>query len=81
MTRDEKKKSFLLSMIFNPEIVWLPEDYEEILLDLNLWPKGMMHVQKVALLKQDEFTIRGTTFHTKQPRLIFQSRDGTKHEK
>jgi len=74
-----KPSKFLMSYIFNPKEVDLPESYEAEILGLNIWPKGMfMLAQKKALLAQEEFVSRGTLFRTKQPRLIMTYANGRK---
>lgn len=73
-----KPSKFLTNYIFNPKEVDLPESYEAEILYLNIWPKGMfMLAQKESLLRQKEFTINGTLFRTKQPRLLMTYADGT----
>ena len=73
-----KSSKFLTNYIFNPKEVDLPESYEAEILYLNIWPKGMfMLAQKEKLLAQKEFTINGTLFRTKQPRLLMTYADGT----
>lgn len=67
----DKKTVFLSNYIFNPITVLLPSDFDEIILGLNIWPKGMMEPQKRQLMMRDEFTINGTTIIRGEPLLAF----------
>jgi len=73
------QNKFLTSYIFNPKEVDLPEIYEEEIIPLNIWPKHVfMYAQKRALLDLPEFTMHGTLYRTKQPRLIMTYSNGNK---
>lgn len=62
---DKKRKEFLLHYIFNPLEVELSADYEEILLSLNVWPKGCFQlIQKKNLLAKPSFNLGSTRIVT-----------------
>lgn len=63
-----KKDIFLLHFIFNPMEVDLPDGFDDVLLALNIWPPHIAGIeQKKAIIAQQEFTIRGTTFYRNPP--------------
>jgi hypothetical protein len=62
---DKKRKEFLLHYIFCPLEVELSADYEEILLSLNVWPKGCFQlIQKKHMLSQPSFNLGKTRIVT-----------------
>jgi hypothetical protein len=73
---DKKRKEFLMHYIFCPLEVELSADYEEILLSLNVWPKGCFQlIQKKKLLSQPSFSLGKTRIVTgcAQTTITFQS--------
>lgn len=64
------KSLFLTNYIFNPYEVELPAKYEDAIIGLNIWPKGMLEPQKRALLAKEFFDLGSTRFYTNKPTLI-----------
>lgn len=77
MDHEQRKRDFLTHYIFNPLEVWLPESYEQILLELNVWPSTMLMPQKKALLSRKSFNLGSTVIHTKAKKLKFKMSDGS----
>lgn len=68
MSKRDRKSVFLLHFIFNPCEVDLPDGFDDVLIELNIWPKHIAGIeQKKAIIAQQEFTIRGTTFYRNPP--------------
>lgn len=62
---EKKRKDFLMHYIFCPLEVELSADYEEILLSLNVWPKGCFQLmQKKNLLAKPSFHLGKTRIVT-----------------
>lgn len=62
---EKRRKEFLMHYIFCPQEVQLSAADEEILLSLNVWPKGCFQLlQKKNLLKQPVFHLGKTKIVT-----------------
>lgn len=62
---EKRRKEFLMHYIFCPQEVQLSAADEEILLSLNVWPKGCFQlIQKKNLLKKPEFHLGKTKIVT-----------------
>lgn len=66
-----QQEKLLLILIFPIREIWIPEDWEEALLNVNIWPSDYTTEQCREMFKQKEFTRKNTVFHTKAERLEY----------
>jgi len=76
---DKMRKDFLMHYIFCPDVVELSAAYEDVLLSLNVWPKGSMEQQRRGLLKREQFRLGNTTIKTGFAQTTIISRGGDRH--
>jgi hypothetical protein len=76
---EKMRQEFLRHYIFCPEAVELSAPYHDVLLSLNVWPKGSMEQQRRGLLQRTEFTLGNTLFKTGFDKTTLISRGGDRH--
>lgn len=73
MNPEQKEKQQLLIQIllFPIREISIPEDYEDALVNVNIWPMDYTNDQCREMFKQKQFTRGGVVFHTKAERLEY----------
>lgn len=66
-----QKEKLLMILIFPIREIWIPEDWEEALLNINIWPSNCTPAQCREMLKQKQFQHANTVFHLKAERLEY----------
>ena len=66
-----KRDQIIHILIFPIKAMWIPEDYEEALLDVNIWPSNYTRAQCREMFKHPSFTRNNTVFHTKAPKFEY----------
>ena len=75
---EKMRQEFLTHYIFCPEEVELSASYHDVLLSLNVWPKGCMEQQRRGMLKREQFRLGNTLIKTGFAKTTIVSRAGNR---
>lgn len=67
----EKQQQLIRILLFPIREIWIPENYEEALVNVNIWPSDYTADQCREMFKHKQFTRNNIVFHTKAERLEY----------